>query len=109
MIHEDLTFRQIDEHEGYIRGTLHLYGGFSLHVAEYVFLEDDCPKLAKYRYQLMDSQNIFVARWDNAPHHQDVATHPFHRHVHPGTIEPSPAMNILLVLNELDGILGGIS
>ncbi len=54
VIHGDLTFRQIDDREGYIRGTLYLYGGFSLHVAEYVLLEEHHPTIVKYRYQLLD-------------------------------------------------------
>jgi len=33
---KDITFRQIDVTEGYIKGKLFCYAGFSLHIAEYV-------------------------------------------------------------------------
>ena len=105
VIHEELTFRQIDDHEGYVRGTLHLYGGFSLHVAEYVRLEKPPPVRMKYRYQLLDSHGAFVARWDNAPHHQDISTHPFHKHSPGDIIEESAPMTIFLILDGLDNML----
>lgn len=50
VIHTDLNLRQIDEQEGYIKGTLFLYSGFVLHVAEYVQIRIGGPKILKYRY-----------------------------------------------------------
>jgi len=36
---EDITFREIGENEGYIRGVLDLQNGYQLHIAEYVIVE----------------------------------------------------------------------
>lgn len=105
VIHEDLTFRQIDTQEGYIKGILYLYEGFTLHVAEYVEIQTGIPQIVKYRYHLQDRDAHFIARWDNAPHHEEISTYPFHRHCQDNKIATSPAMNILKVLAELDDVL----
>jgi len=44
VLNEELTFREIDDKEGYIRGTLHIYGGFTLHVAEYIDIKEGYTK-----------------------------------------------------------------
>ena len=105
VVHEELTFRQIDEHEGYVKGVLHIHGGLVLHVAEYVMIRQNMPQRLKYRYQLLDSHEQFVARWDNAPHHKDIPTHPFHKHRQDGEIISSEAMDIPHVLQELEDLL----
>ncbi len=106
VIHRELTFRQIDHDQAYIRGELYIRGGFILHVAEYVILRDnDTVTRLKYRYQLQDHRKKFITRWDNAPHHGDIPTRPFHKHLEDGSVTPSPRMSIPDVLLELDGIL----
>ena len=46
---EEVSFREIGEKEGYIRGTLYLHGGYKLHVAEYVVINQGMPIAIKYR------------------------------------------------------------
>jgi len=50
---EELTFREIDEKEGYIRGTLALHGGYTLHIAEYVHIIQGHPECIKYLHLLL--------------------------------------------------------
>lgn len=102
---EDLTFREIDDKEGYIRGILYLHGGCALHIAEYVEIKNGRAKCIKYRYQLQDRKEKLLARWDNAPHHKEIATFPNHKHRRDGEIVPSPEMNIFLILSLMDDIL----
>ena len=33
-----------------------------------------------YRFQYMDSNKDLIKRWDNAPHHPHISSHPFHLH-----------------------------
>jgi len=40
---EEISFREIAEKEGYIRGTLYLHGGYKLHVSEYVIIKQGKP------------------------------------------------------------------
>ena len=63
---EEVSFREIGEKEGYIRGTLYLHGGHELHVAEYVVINQGRPIAIKYRYQLQAPDSKFTACWDNA-------------------------------------------
>ncbi len=107
VIHEDVILRQIDTQEGYLKGSLYLYDGFVLHAAECVKIQDGKPERVKYRYHLQDQNARFVARWDNAPHHEHIATYPFHRYCQDGEIIESSPMDIPQVLQELEKIIGG--
>jgi len=105
IVHKELSFRQIDDKEAYIRGELWLFGGLVLHIAEYVVIRKGKPDKDKYRYQLLDNQNNMIARWDNAPHHPEIPTHPYHKHLKDGKITSSSALSISDVLDELDDVL----
>jgi hypothetical protein len=89
----DLRFEEIDEHECYVSGVLLLTGGYELYVAEYVTTSPTEARL-KYRYHLQTPDGQLVSRWDNAPHHPDVATFPDHRHDDQGEICSSPPMTV---------------
>ena len=102
---EDLTFREIDEKEGYIRGILFLHGGYTLHIAEYISVKHGHPERIKYRYQLQNIKDDLLARWDNAPHHKKISSYPYHKHCEDGEIDVSAKMDILLILSKLDDIL----
>jgi hypothetical protein len=80
VIQMDIYFDEITEEECYIRGALTLIGGFELHIAEYVVTEPEFKRL-KYRFHLQTSDSKMIVRWDNAPHHPEVKTHPDHTHV----------------------------
>jgi hypothetical protein len=97
VIQSDVTFDEISEDECYIRGVLTLAGGLELHIAEYVITEPNLKRL-KYRFHLQSSTEKLVGRWDNAPHHPEVETHPDHFHISEKKVKQSPAMDIPQVL-----------
>lgn len=99
---EDITFREIGENEGYIRGVLDLQNGYQLHVAEYVMMEGADPVTQKYRFQLQTSDGIFIARWDNAPHHKEINSFPHHKHCKNGDVIDSSIDTISQMLDVLD-------
>ena len=35
----------------------------------------------KYSYHYQDSNGLFIKRWDNAPHHNELSTFPHHIHI----------------------------
>ncbi len=96
VIQSDISFDEISEEECYIRGILTLTGGYELHIAEYVVTEPEFKRL-KYRFHLQSSEDKMLARWDNAPHHPEVETHPDHLHVGE-KIKAGAPMNISQVL-----------
>lgn len=101
IIFSEIQFQQVDEWDVYIKGRLFLFGGLVLHVAEYSQIAKGDFHPLKYRFQLQDSQNRLIRRWDNAPHHPEISTHPNHCHPPDGKTEPSDPMDILKILDKI--------
>lgn len=99
VIQIDVSFDEISEDECYIRGVLTLNGGYQLHIAEYIVTEPKLERL-KYRFHLQAPNAKMIARWDNAPHHPKIKTHPNHLHVGE-KIKASPPVDIEQVLTEV--------
>ena len=93
----EIAFEEIDQWECYIRGKLQIDGGLELHIAEYV-ITGPTLKRTKYRYHLQGAEGKMLVRWDNAPHHPQVATFPHHRHESDGDVKESLAMDVEAVL-----------
>jgi len=65
--------------------------------------EHKTPVARRYAYHVFDGDAL-VVRWDNAPHHRDIATFPHHKHIG-GEIAESEEMQISDVLAELEKML----
>lgn len=65
--------------QGYIKGEIIFENGFILEFAE--VKNTELNSKIKYRYQLMDKDRTLMFRYDNAPHHKQLATFPHHKHV----------------------------
>jgi hypothetical protein len=98
VIASEIRFEDIDVNECYVRGILTLLEGFALHIAEYIITEPVLNRV-KYRYHLQTANGQLICRWDNVPHHPNIATFPYHRHDNDGYVYPSPAMSIPDVLD----------
>ena len=59
---------------------------------------------SKYSYHWQTRTGELLLRWDNAPHHPEIATHPHHKHVGEH-IEPSARVSIDDVLAEQEATL----
>jgi len=66
--------------QGYIGGSAIFENGYRLDFIEVRDIEVR-PKV-KYRYQYMDECQNLIFRYDNAPHHRNIATFPHHKHTH---------------------------
>jgi len=77
---QNLSLRKTlyNNRQGYIAGSIVFDGGDRLDFAE-VKNTDHAGKV-KYRYQYMDASQTMIFRYDNAPHHRQVATFPHHKH-----------------------------
>ncbi len=79
---------QVERYEEQIlsatRGNLRIrlrFGDQSLlEISEAIVLVGGEPHWLAYRYHYQSSPAILVFRYDNAPHHVEVATHPDHKH-----------------------------
>lgn len=80
ILKSEIEFREIDDKECYLKAIITFTRGYTLHIAEYISLENEEISRLKYRYQLLDNEQKPVSRWDNAPHHKQIKTFPHHRH-----------------------------
>ena len=88
------------------------YDSFSIKIK--AFLEDNSllfiresitenSPLKKCSYQWQTLEGQLITRWDNAPHHNDIKTHPHHKHT--PILEESYPVDIEDILNEIKRIL----
>jgi hypothetical protein len=73
--------------------------GSLLYVREAFF-----PRSSKYSYHWQTRIGELLLRWDNAPHHPEISTHPHHKHAGE-QIGPSERVSIDDVLAELTATL----
>lgn len=66
-----------------------------LHAREYV---DDTER--NYAFHWQDPEQQLRCRWDNAPHHGHISTHPHHKHVG-GDIQPSEEISFEEVIEHI--------
>ncbi len=65
--------------------------------------EHETPVARQYAYHVFDA-DAMVMRWDNAPHHRDISTFPYHKHMGEEIAE-SEEMQISDVLAELEKMI----
>ena len=63
------------------------------------------PIWLRYRYHFQS--NTLVLRYDNAPHHPEIVTHPHHKHIGPkDRLAPADQPSLSQVLAEIEDWLG---
>lgn len=94
-----------DDFNGLLRCRATFWDGSFLDIYEVVSTELGYPVRVHYAYTYV-RQKLCVFRYDNAPHHPAVATHPHHKHV-AGSRAPLPSdqPNLSEVLVEVEGML----
>ena len=83
--------------KGFIQISVQLKNKKRLEIFEYF---STSKGLENYRYQLMTADHKLIARWDTAPHHPKIKTHPYHLH-HKNQVYASEKMSILNLLSLL--------
>ncbi len=87
---------------GQINLEITLKDGSVLHGFEYVVVSKGKIVREKYRYHLMN-ENDLIMRWDNAPHHREIETFPFHIHTK-SKILPSEEVQLEEILKTIERI-----
>lgn len=89
----------IDINEG---GFYHFYvrvlfdDGTVLYAREYINMK----QVRKYAFQWQKADATLLMRWDNSPHHEHIATYPYHQHSgSEENAQPSAAMTLETVLS----------
>lgn len=68
------------------------------------FTESITPDRFKYRYHYMDTEGNLIFRYDNVPHHREIATFPDHKH-YPDTVVESEPVDLRQVIEEIISII----
>ena len=97
----DLEIMELVEEESvqFLRAKAEIVDGSLLYVRELFF-----PDHSKYSYHWQTQTGEMLLRWDNAPHHPEIPTHPHHKH-EGERIGPSARVSVEEVLAELAAML----
>ena len=83
---------------------LRFWDGSYLQVEEALVVRAFAIVKVRYNYHYQRADSTLVFRYDNAPHHPEVSTHPHHVHVGE-RVEPAEPPDLSDVLHEIDGLL----
>ena len=90
---------------GLIEGVVYFAEDARLEFSELVVLEKRHPTKQEYRYQFVQG-GVAIFRYDNASHHEQIATHPHHKHVG-AKVLPAFEPEFQQVLDEALALLSG--
>ena len=79
VIAAEIEVERRDAARGLIDGVVYFADGSRLEFSERVIIEKGRAVKITYRYQFVRDE-VAVFRYDNAPHHEHVTTHPHHKH-----------------------------
>jgi len=90
----------------YLKGRLIIIDSSILEIALFVTEFRKTLSIDKYRLHYMNSAGQVLFRYDNAPHHPDIDTHPHHKHTS-AKIGASNVPSMQDILNEISSIIVG--
>jgi hypothetical protein len=100
--------RDIRKREGYIRIRAQLSNADVFEVFEFVTMINDNIRVLTYRLQWQTAAGQLKKRWDNAEHHREIASFPYHVHIGAsGKVQSSEAMSIQKALEIIEIALLG--
>jgi hypothetical protein len=105
---ESISIRENDpvKDEGRFSARVSFYDESSLEAHEKVSLEDGDIVKDRYSYHYQKSDASLIFRYDNAPHHPEIETHPHHKHVGSDeNVVATPPPDLSDVLSEIDEAL----
>ena len=88
-----------EENVQFVKARADLVDGSVLYVRELI-----ATTASKYAYQWQRADGTMRLRWDNAPHHRHISTHPDHKHVDRDVL-PSFRVSVEDVLEEIGAAL----
>lgn len=83
---------------------LRFYDGSRLQIVEKLTMESYALLKTRYAYHYQCADDTLIFRYDNAPHHPEITTHPHHKHIGE-VILPSRPPDMSEVFQEIDEML----
>ncbi|TAH53387.1 MAG: hypothetical protein EYC68_03560 [Chloroflexota bacterium] len=105
-VKEPLTCLASDDFNGLVRCRIIFWDDSYLDLYEAVNTELGYPVRVHYAYTyLREGRRVF--RYDNAPHHPEIVTHPHHKHIGPSDrLAPADQPTLSQVMTEIESWLG---
>ena len=104
-LHGQITSLASDDFNGLLRCRVFFWDASYLDIYEVVSTELGYPVKVHYSYTYMQSDDC-IFRYDNAPHHPEIGTHPHHKHVGPrDTLSAAREPTLSQVLSEIETLL----
>ena len=95
-VEEPLVCLASDDYNGLIRCRVYFWDGSFLDIYGVVSTGPGYPLRIHYAYAYLPEGNP-VFRYDNAPHHPEIETHPHHKHVGTAVVaSPEPTLSAIL-------------
>ena len=88
----------------YLKGHLVIIDSSILEIAIFAAGSPDTLSIDKYRFHYMDSTGRMLFRYDNAPHHSEIESHPHHKHTD-HKIVPTTMPSLTEILNEISAYI----
>lgn len=104
----DIEYEVKARNLGIIHGMISFIDGSTLYFMELAHIRGEEIKRLKYRFHWIDANAEMTFRYDNAPHHPEIATYPHHKHRR-GEEKPeeSKEVGLIEILAEInEAILG---
>jgi hypothetical protein len=101
-VEEQVVCLASDDYNGLIRCRVVFWDGSYLDLYEVVSTELGYPVRVHYAYTyVQEGERVF--RYDNAPHHPEIVTHPHHKHIGPSDrLVPAEQPSLNQVLAEIE-------
>jgi len=91
------------EGDGFFRAKAVITDRSLLEISMYWQLSEDDVRLVAYRFHWQDETAKLIKRWDNAKHHPEIKTFPFHMHAgEEEKVKESGAMELFDILRILE-------
>jgi hypothetical protein len=92
------------EETAYLKGQITIIDSSTLEISIFATVSGEKLTIDKYRLHYMNNAGQMVFRYDNSPHHPEIASFPYHKHT-PGEIKPSNIPSIKDILNEISAMI----
>jgi hypothetical protein len=77
----DIEKIKLDDFSGVVKGKLFFISGILDFVEVINLVNNPYRKKKKYRYHFMSNESNLIFRYDNAGHHPELETFPYHKHI----------------------------
>ena len=101
LVKSDLSKDKRSPYIGLLEARLFFLDGSSLQAVEFVNVKTSVDRY-KYSYHYQDANCQLIFRYDMAPHHQELATFPHHKHVGATAVKEAIAPTLETVLREIE-------